>query len=131
MNHVEESIKHLTECMPKKVSEAELYCSEISQGSGKMVYEDPEGYVFEDAIEALNKQVAKKPIRIEYKPDCDNLESKIEYKCSVCGVRIYKYFRKGSYCQGCGQLTDWSDELNSKSKRQSINNDIQPKIRRT
>lgn len=55
------------------------------------------------AIEALEKQIAKKPERIE-----GTLFGKERYyhKCPNCGDP----YVDDSYCPICGQAIDWSDE---------------------
>lgn len=50
-----EAIKWLREMQNPMMSEAELYCAETYYGSGKMVYPEPEDYVFETAITALEE----------------------------------------------------------------------------
>lgn len=66
---------------------------------------------FETAIEALEKQVPKKPIEYEDK----------YYGCPTCGnVTMMKWERYPDipmskiyglpYCLGCGQVLDWSEE---------------------
>ena len=54
---------------------------------------------FEKAIEALKKQVPKKPIKSEY--------SDIIYRCPVCDWG--KFVIPEHYCNHCGQALDWSD----------------------
>ena len=51
-----EAIKWLRDMQNPMISEAELYCAETYYGSGKMVFPEPEDYVFETAINALEKQ---------------------------------------------------------------------------
>ena len=50
-----EAIKWLKEMQNPMISEAELYCAETCYGLGKMVYPEPEDYVFEAAIQALEE----------------------------------------------------------------------------
>ena len=50
-----EAIKWLKEMQNPMISEAELYCAETCYGLGKMVYPEPEDYVFEEAIQALEE----------------------------------------------------------------------------
>lgn len=45
------------------------------------------------AINALGKQIAKKPIA---------------HQCTTCGSAVLPF--EGNYCSKCGQKLDWSDE---------------------
>ena len=59
---------------------------------------------FETAIEALEKQVAKKPIPTEEQ----NIRYVMNYTCPSCG----KHFTGtgiANHCYQCGQALDWSD----------------------
>ena len=54
------------------------------------------------AIEALEKQIPKKPLLV---PDG---KSKIHtFKCPTCDQAMY---RVRMFCDDCGQALDWSDE---------------------
>lgn len=66
---------------------------------------------FETAIEALEKQVPKKPIEYEDKyygcPTCGNVTMvKWEQYPDIPMSKIYGL----PYCLGCGQVLDWSEE---------------------
>lgn len=50
-----EVIEWLRKMQNPMISEAELYCAETCYGLGKMVYPEPEDYVFETAIQALEE----------------------------------------------------------------------------
>lgn len=50
-----EAIEWLRKIQNPMISEAELYCAETCYGLGKMVYPEPEDYVFETAIQALEE----------------------------------------------------------------------------
>lgn len=52
------------------------------------------------AINALEKQIAKKPVIINKK----GLE--IEYKCPVCGLYVIEMLPIEKYCRYCGQKLD-------------------------
>lgn len=56
------------------------------------------------AIEALEKQIPKKPM--------GDLNSVPHYRCPVCknAVVLYEYSAKLPHCQWCGQKLDWGDE---------------------
>ena len=45
------------------------------------------------ALEAIQKQIAKKPI---------------VHQCTTCGSAVLQF--EGNYCSQCGQKLDWSDE---------------------
>lgn len=53
------------------------------------------------AVEALEKQIPKKPDYEDY-----------DAKCPVCGHEFENNVNDWgcSFCQGCGQKLDWSDE---------------------
>lgn len=53
------------------------------------------------AIEALEKQIPKKPIMIK-----DTAET--YYICSECEMEVDKF--DDNYCSDCGQKLDWSSE---------------------
>lgn len=59
-------------------------------------------FAFKKAIEALEKQILKKP-----------LEDKKYFgvgKCPVCGVVFISEKMLTPFCGNCGQALDWSDE---------------------
>ena len=60
---------------------------------------------FDIAIEALEKQIPKKPTMVgeEYIFERDEWEK--DYECSTCG----NPYVGDSYCSCCGQKLDWSD----------------------
>lgn len=64
----------------------------------------------EIAIQALEKQIPKKPTPIDYEKYIDVIDDAIflsgAYWCPNC-KRIIK---SGSFCSDCGQKLDWSDE---------------------
>ena len=80
-----EAIKWLRDMQNPMISEAELYCAETYSGSGKMVFPEPEDYVFETAINALEKQEKIK----------DLLDSCTAYPDDMCDclVEIEKILR--------------------------------------
>ncbi len=61
--------------------------------------------VRDKAIEALEKQIPKKPIVVgeEYIFEKDEWEK--DYECSTCG----NPYIGDSFCSCCGQALDWSD----------------------
>lgn len=79
---------------------------------------------FEMAIEALGKQIPKKPISFEcihpdwimcdiYNVDCENLSDCRygEHLCPSCKESLhYDNLDSPPYCPDCGQKLDWSGE---------------------
>ena len=59
---------------------------------------------FETAIEALEKQVAKKPIPTERQV----MRYAMNYICPSCGEH-FSGTGIANYCYHCGQALDWSD----------------------
>lgn len=65
------------------------------------------------AIEALEKQVPKKPLKLTYKPLID---AGWIYACPNCKMACgeNKYHLEATsdemYCPSCGQAIDWSEE---------------------
>ena len=69
------------------------------------------GETMDVAIEAVEKQIPKKPNRIEY------VDGGAENECPSCKKRICMVFGNGDtfrwqmpYCCDCGQKLDWSEE---------------------
>lgn len=67
------------------------------------------------AIEALEKQIPKKVVRVKLRPS----EYGSEYRCPVCESDLIPIIffnddgtepdEKISWCSGCGQKLDWSE----------------------
>ena len=56
------------------------------------------------SIEALEKQIPKKPIEIDTYGEY--------YKCPICNKYIVDNFGCGyKFCRECGQAIDWSEEV--------------------
>ena len=77
-----------------------------------MQFEDEcvkKGFTFKSVIEAREKQIAKKPIPIDYEKYIDVIDNarllRGAYWCPNC-KRVVK---SGSFCNDCGQRLDWSD----------------------
>lgn len=109
----EDAINWLNELMPKWDYEANIYGAEPYCGLGHYVCTEPEGYVFKKAIEALEKQIPKKPHKVhdvEHKVhDVDeNGHLYFTYVCVECGNVIDEY--EDYFCPNCGQAIDWDDE---------------------
>lgn len=62
------------------------------------------------AIQALEKQVPKKPTPIDYEKYIDVIDNarflRGAYWCPDCNRAV----KSGSFCSDCGQKLDWSDE---------------------
>ena len=63
---------------------------------------------FQIAINALEKQIPKKPIINHINTNEDVTE--IEYTCSVCGTNFVELTPCEEWCPYCGNKIDWSDE---------------------
>lgn len=60
------------------------------------------------AIQALEKQIARKPIKKHYEDDEES--PYIKYKCpNECGSKYQLFQKVERYCINCGQKLDWSD----------------------
>lgn len=77
MNSIERAIKEL---------ESHIYLDDFA---------DKKSYNL--AIEALKKQIPKKPKLSEYDYSCPNCE--------------FEYLINEKYCSNCGQKLDWSEEI--------------------
>ena len=62
----------------------------------------------EMAIQALEKQIPKKPIINHINTNEDVTE--IEYTCSACGTNYVELTPCEEWCPYCGNKIDWSDE---------------------
>ena len=78
-----------------------------------MQFEDEcvkKGFTFKSVIEAREKQIAKKPIPIDYEKYIGVIDNarflRGAYWCPNCKHVI----KSGSFCNDCGQRLDWSDE---------------------
>lgn len=67
----------------------------------------------EEIQEALEKQITKKPKKMEYKPLVD---FGCEYACPSCGCAVGEnqhddgeFTDKDDFCASCGQKLDWSE----------------------
>lgn len=102
----EDAIHWLNELMPKWDYEANIYGAEPYYGLGHYICTEPEGYVFKKAIEALEKQVPKKPHKIH---DMNvNGHPYYECVCNDCGYVLDEF--KDDFCPNCGQAIDWEEE---------------------
>ena len=95
-----EAIKNLKDILDE--------CTESEEAVCYVTYVDAP--VLEMAINALEKQIPKKPTPIDYEKYIDVIDNarllRGAYWCPNC-KRVVK---SGSFCNDCGQKLDWSDE---------------------
>lgn len=82
-------------------------------------YLEQHGYISDDVkdmcIEALNKQIFKKPIFVDtrFRHHGKSISQGISvskcYKCPTCNSHIFHTFDSEKCCERCGQALDWSD----------------------
>lgn len=60
---------------------------------------------FKTAIEALEKQIPKKPVVVDEEYIFEKDEWEKDYECPSCG----NPYADDSFCSCCGQKLDWSD----------------------
>lgn len=60
---------------------------------------------YQMALSALQKQIPKKPIKIEETYNAERGEWIADYECPSCG----NPYADDSFCSCCGQALDWSD----------------------
>ena len=65
---------------------------------------------FQMAINALEKQIPKKPIAIDYEKYMDTVKNALFLKGSYWCPNCNHVVKCGTYCSDCGQKLDWSDE---------------------
>ena len=83
--------------------------------NGKCSDECPQCNAMEKAIEALEKQIPKKPQYVDTRfrhhgrkiSDGSSLDKC--YKCPNCNSHIFHVFDSEKCCKYCGQALDWSD----------------------
>ena len=62
------------------------------------------------AINALEKQIPKKPTPIDYKKYVDVVDNAISLKGGFWCPNCKCVMKSGTYCNLCDQRLDWSDE---------------------
>ena len=62
------------------------------------------------AIQALKKQIPKKPTPIDYEKYMDTVKNALFLKGSYWCPNCNHVVKCGTYCSDCGQKLDWSDE---------------------
>lgn len=78
-------------------------------GESDLVYRNRKMYA-ELAIQALEKQIPKKPTPIEYEKYMDTVKNALFLKGSYWCPNCNHVVKCGTYCSDCGQKLDWSDE---------------------
>lgn len=73
--------------------------------NGYVYYQNIVDY-YEIVIDALEKQIPKKPIAREH----DELRGEILFHCPTCDDDFNCNEYEDSHCAECGQAIDWSDE---------------------
>ena len=62
------------------------------------------------AINALEKQIPKKPTPIDYEKYMDTVKNALFLKGAYWCPNCNHFVKCGTYCSDCGQKLDWSDE---------------------
>ena len=62
------------------------------------------------AIQALEKQIPKKPTPIDYKKYIGVINNAIVLRGAYWCPNCKHVVKSGSFCSDCGQKLDWSDE---------------------
>lgn len=78
-------------------------------GESDLVYRNRKMYA-ELAINALEKQIPKKPTPIDYEKYMDTVKNALFLKESYWCPNCNHVVKCGTYCSDCGQKLDWSDE---------------------
>lgn len=63
------------------------------------------------AMQALEKQIAKKPTPIDYKKYIDVIDNAIVLRGAYWCPNCKRVVKSGSFCSNCGQKLDWSDTV--------------------
>ena len=63
---------------------------------------------FQMAINALEKQIPKKPIAIDYEKYMDTVKNALFLKGAYWCPNCKHVVKCGTYCSDCGQKLDWS-----------------------
>ena len=86
---------------------AEEAIKTIQVAIAEVEWEYPLDYsvAFKTAIEALEKQIPKKPVVVDEEYIFEKDEWEKDYECPSCG----NPYADDSFCSCCGQKLDWSD----------------------
>lgn len=80
------------------------------------IFSDPVTTYAKLAIQALGKQIPKKPIFVDTrfrhhgKHISDGISLSKCYKCPCCKMHIFHVWDDEEYCDRCGQKLDWKEE---------------------
>ena len=69
---------------------------------------DVDAPALEMAINALEKQIPKKPIAIDYEKYMDTVKNALFLKGAYWCPNCKHVVKCGTYCSDCGQKLDWS-----------------------
>jgi len=69
---------------------------------------------YKNIIEALKKQIPKKPIKTNYMVKVNGLDTMLDEneftKCPSCTYKDIEVKQGQKYCHKCGQALDWSEK---------------------
>ena len=99
--------KHIDECK-NRIEIISFFMSSNSDANKEECCNNTK--ILQIAINALEKQIPKKPIPIDYKKYMDVVNNAISLRGGFWCPNCKKVVRSGSYCNDCGQKLDWSDE---------------------
>lgn len=107
---LETSIDLAKMCTQNYERKREIQCYEMAINALKEIQKYRKIGTPEECLAAMEKQTAKKGIREEIKKGYNR--GMHHYYCPVCYENgdLRNKYNVGSYCSGCGQKLDWSDE---------------------
>lgn len=107
---LETSIDLAKMCTQNYERKREIQCYEMAINALKEIQKYRKIGTPEECLAAMEKQTAKKGIREEIKKGYNR--GMHHYYCPVCYEKgdLRNKYNVGSYCSGCGQKLDWSDE---------------------
>ena len=102
----QESIKRAIES-----AKCRIYRVRVNVGESKahQIKVEKQVEIQQATINALEKQIAKKPVHIRYQPKSRNRIHHHIY-CGVCGKFIQRVYMGDNYCRRCGTKIDWENE---------------------
>lgn len=99
----QEAIDWLKGMQNKPMDYAEMVGAPAFAYGYKFVYPDPEDYAIDEAIDALEKQIAKKPIKV----DSGVNDYSFDYECPNCRKNVEE---DDHHCK-CGQKLNWDEVI--------------------
>lgn len=103
INNINEECSEYFEYKDKVIKDVsiEKAIEHFKYGISHDIFSEPVTSYAKMAVEALDKQIAKKPV--------GDLNSVPHYRCPNCNnaVAVYKFDYKYSNCKWCGQKLDW------------------------